>query len=505
MPELGEQMYCSEQICIPPAFPYLLRQFAKAAIRTQPSDLLRWSTAYFRCLSLNIPPPVKPRLEYPIPRDYCGVTPGWLKALMYQLQNNLTISFKILWDRWTGACLEHSTLIQILCLGGFTDPEAIPWFRFIGLCAAHLTDDLTHTMILICEIMTEEPDGGSAMVPLETFTDLYKFLAAIDASKPQVLKNYYFTDALLTLWKEAAEKEEGQGREVKEESISEEESVKTEICEETEEEVLQKTDSKEVISCPSIAGDDDFSMNYHVDVGSKEASEEGEQEGMTDLGEAPEETKANAEEEAPGEEEEEIKEEQEGEEEEEKEAAHPDEEEGKPDAVEEEFEKTKVEALPAGEKAAGSVNTVQEQPKVMPQDVVEDDRTLKEDLARLQILQTEMAGESDTEIEEFKCRLIDEMPLTKSQEEAVLHFKDDQTKSLSESVDLKSEVVEEEEEDKSEEVTVNAVVGIGPVVPEELVNAVCKYMKRVASLQHGMIMPRNIRHYNCPPLEVLEY
>ncbi|XP_018565389.1 involucrin-like isoform X2 [Anoplophora glabripennis] len=454
MPELGEQMYCSEQICIPPAFPYLLRQFAKAAIRTQPSDLLRWSTAYFRCLSLNIPPPVKPRLEYPIPRDYCGVTPGWLKALMYQLQNNLTISFKILWDRWTGACLEHSTLIQILCLGGFTDPEAIPWFRFIGLCAAHLTDDLTHTMILICEIMTEEPDGGSAMVPLETFTDLYKFLAAIDASKPQVLKNYYFTDALLTLWKEAAEKEEGQGREVKEESISEEER---------------------------------------------------EQEGMTDLGEAPEETKANAEEEAPGEEEEEIKEEQEGEEEEEKEAAHPDEEEGKPDAVEEEFEKTKVEALPAGEKAAGSVNTVQEQPKVMPQDVVEDDRTLKEDLARLQILQTEMAGESDTEIEEFKCRLIDEMPLTKSQEEAVLHFKDDQTKSLSESVDLKSEVVEEEEEDKSEEVTVNAVVGIGPVVPEELVNAVCKYMKRVASLQHGMIMPRNIRHYNCPPLEVLEY
>nr|CAH7757488.1 unnamed protein product [Callosobruchus chinensis]CAH7768461.1 unnamed protein product [Callosobruchus chinensis] len=23
-------------------------------------------------------------------------------------------------DRWTGACLEHKTLIQILCLGGFT-------------------------------------------------------------------------------------------------------------------------------------------------------------------------------------------------------------------------------------------------------------------------------------------------------------------------------------------------------------------------------------------------
>lgn len=41
MPELTEDMYCSQQINIPPTFPYLLRQYAKAAIRTQPSDLLR--------------------------------------------------------------------------------------------------------------------------------------------------------------------------------------------------------------------------------------------------------------------------------------------------------------------------------------------------------------------------------------------------------------------------------------------------------------------------------
>lgn len=41
MPELPDQMYCSEQITIPPPFPYLLRQYAKAAIRTQPTDLLK--------------------------------------------------------------------------------------------------------------------------------------------------------------------------------------------------------------------------------------------------------------------------------------------------------------------------------------------------------------------------------------------------------------------------------------------------------------------------------
>lgn len=105
--------------------------------------MCRWSTAYFRCLSLNIPPPVKPRLEYPVPRDYYGLTPGWLKALLYQLENNKTVSFKVLWDRWTGACLEHQTLIKILCLGAFDDPYAIPWLKFVAICAAHLTDVCT--------------------------------------------------------------------------------------------------------------------------------------------------------------------------------------------------------------------------------------------------------------------------------------------------------------------------------------------------------------------------
>lgn len=78
-------------------------------------------------------------------------------------------------------------------------------------------------MILICEIMTEEAEGGSAMIPLDTFVNLYTFLAAIDASKAQVLKNNYFTDALLSLWKKTPEEEEGQGKEVKEESVFEEE------------------------------------------------------------------------------------------------------------------------------------------------------------------------------------------------------------------------------------------------------------------------------------------
>jgi hypothetical protein len=41
-----EPYYTSEQIHIPPEFPDVLLQFSKAAIRTQPTDVLAWSAAY---------------------------------------------------------------------------------------------------------------------------------------------------------------------------------------------------------------------------------------------------------------------------------------------------------------------------------------------------------------------------------------------------------------------------------------------------------------------------
>lgn len=56
-----------------------------------------------------------------------------------------------------------------------------------------------------------------------------------------------------------------------------------------------------------------------------------------------------------------------------------------------------------------------------------------------------------------------------------------------------------------EEVYVGAIPGIGPIVPDDLIEAVHKYMKTVSTVQHGMVMPRNIRHYNCPPLEIVEF
>ncbi|XP_074040154.1 uncharacterized protein [Leptinotarsa decemlineata] len=519
MPELTDQMYCSEQISIPPTFPYLLRQYAKAAIRSQPIDLLQWSTAYFRCLSLNIPPPVKPRLEYPIPRDHCGITPGWLKALLYQLQNNQTISFRILWDRWTGACLSHNTLIAILCIGGFDNPDAIPWLRFIGLCAAHLSDDLTNTMKLICEIMTEEPEGGSAMIPLETFIDLYQFIARIDGSKPVKLKNTHFSDSLLSLWREKTEKDE-QPKEIKEESVFEEESLVSQPLEASESEESVKHYTKEEISCPSLVGDDDYSVDYYI----PEAGEEEEEEAVAPSdGFTGEPLDLYA---LHGEDDYEVA----GEREkydltsENSETRHiaPEEGEKEDGGIEEhlegELEKHVEEGKHIEEKeSAGdhtieptayeSVDTIQEIPRKIEPDDFEDEKTLLEDLQRLKALQQEIAGETDEEVEKYKCKLIEEMPLTESQQEAIKEFQEVEVEKEPEE-SVKAEESEEDDKEKKhvpDEVYVDTIPGIGPVVPENLIEAVCGYMKSVSVIQHGMVMPRNIRHYNCPPLELLEY
>ncbi|CAG9772322.1 unnamed protein product [Ceutorhynchus assimilis] len=538
MSTLPEDMYCSEQICIPPSFPYLLRQYAKAAIRTQPTDILRWSTAYFRCLSLNLPPPVKPRLEYPIPRDFRGVTPGWLKALYYQLQNNQTISFKILWDRWMGACLHHNTLIQLLCLGGFDDPLAIQWLRFIAICAGTLTDDLTQTMILICEILTEEPEGGSAMIPLETFLDLYQFLAKIDASQDQNLRNYYFRDSLLSLWREKIEKKESK-EEIEDEVLQEDvRSLATKSSS-----VIMDTGEKldeieRVVSCPSLPQDDQYSIDHLI---IEEPEDVEEEEKVTEIIDTAPETSTF-------EESEEVREYQEpredmpemnmylliffhfiyslindyifSPEQEEPEDIYIKAEDlesftGEPDIADVAVEK---EGIVPVSPSLDAKEPTQMATQVRNLDLVfEDEKTLKEDLERLRAMQQELAGETDEELEKFKCRLIEEMPLAESQEEGIKHFSmgealllepsgEEKLKIATEITAPGSETLVDGEaalEQQYDDVFVEAVPGIGGTVPDKLIGVVVQYMTNCAKNQRGMIMPRNIRHYSCPPLEVV--
>lgn len=72
------------EIAVPARLPMILKQFCKAAIRTQPYDLLKWSGSYFRALADGEEPPVKSRLEYPPPSTASGLTLGFLRVLLRQ-------------------------------------------------------------------------------------------------------------------------------------------------------------------------------------------------------------------------------------------------------------------------------------------------------------------------------------------------------------------------------------------------------------------------------------
>lgn len=80
----------TSSISVPPKLPVILKQFCKAAIRTQPYDLLKWSTAYFSALAEGSEPPSKTRLEYPLETAANGscLTFGLLKVLLRQLGGN---------------------------------------------------------------------------------------------------------------------------------------------------------------------------------------------------------------------------------------------------------------------------------------------------------------------------------------------------------------------------------------------------------------------------------
>uniref|UniRef100_A0A1B6LL31 RIIa domain-containing protein n=1 Tax=Graphocephala atropunctata TaxID=36148 RepID=A0A1B6LL31_9HEMI len=183
MPDLLEHMYCSQQINIPPNLPFILKQYAKAAIRTQPYDLLYWSAAYFRAKANNSPPPVKERLEYPPVDTPSRLSPGFLKVLHKQLGENEFVPEEVLLEKWLGVCLVQDALESMLRVGSIQDK--VPWLKFVAIAAGHLCANLSKTMVMVCEVLTEEPDGGSAMVPVDVFVDLYQYLARLDCGPPK--------------------------------------------------------------------------------------------------------------------------------------------------------------------------------------------------------------------------------------------------------------------------------------------------------------------------------
>uniref|UniRef100_A0A8C1VKW8 Ropporin-1-like protein n=2 Tax=Cyprinus carpio TaxID=7962 RepID=A0A8C1VKW8_CYPCA len=180
-----ETMYCAQQINIPPELPDILKQFTKAAIKTQPHDVLQWAADYFSALSKGQDLPVKERLEMPVAtqKTDTGLTPGLLKILHQQFAPKETITKEELLQKWKGLCLPTEQLDTILALGSFS--ENIIWMQFFALGCSALGGTITSALKHACEILTEDPESGAAQIPFDIFQNLYTYLAHLDGEIPK--------------------------------------------------------------------------------------------------------------------------------------------------------------------------------------------------------------------------------------------------------------------------------------------------------------------------------
>ncbi|KAJ7338404.1 hypothetical protein JRQ81_011931 [Phrynocephalus forsythii] len=173
-------MFCAQQIHIPPELPDIMKQFTKAAIRTQPRDVLQWSYGYFSAMSKGEPLPVKERVEMPVAtqKNDTGLTPGLLKILHKQLSEKGTVEMSELQKKWKNLCLPMAQLHNLLRLDNFVD--GVEWMKFFSLGCSALGGSLLSSMKHACEILTNDPEGGAARIPYDTFAYIYSYLSSLD-------------------------------------------------------------------------------------------------------------------------------------------------------------------------------------------------------------------------------------------------------------------------------------------------------------------------------------
>ncbi|TGZ32237.1 Cytochrome P450 9e2 [Temnothorax longispinosus] len=152
--------------------------------RTQPYDLLKWSGSYFRALADGEEPSVKPRLEYPSSSTASGYCCGSLdvrewppRRQGFDRDYNKTLPVETISRRWDCLCLDRRDLDTILAIGRFRRTCQVK--KFLAIAVGLLGASLTETMIMVCQLFSHEPDGGSAMIPLTLFMEIYEYLAGL--------------------------------------------------------------------------------------------------------------------------------------------------------------------------------------------------------------------------------------------------------------------------------------------------------------------------------------
>ncbi|XP_036883861.1 ropporin-1 [Sturnira hondurensis] len=167
-----------KQICIPPELPELLKQFTKAALRTQPQDLIQWAAEYFGALTRGDIPPVRDGSQ-PVASSNCAeLTPELLKILHSRVAGRLIIHVSELGQMWKVLSLPPELLNSVINVGRFT--EEIEWLKFLALACSALGVTISKTLKIACEVLSSDHGSGPARIPFSTFQFLYTYIAEVD-------------------------------------------------------------------------------------------------------------------------------------------------------------------------------------------------------------------------------------------------------------------------------------------------------------------------------------
>lgn len=158
-------------IAVPPELPEILKRYTKAAIKTQPADVLAWSAAYFRAMANGEQPPVREDNEN------IRLTPGILRILNRQLGPKVLTPVASIETKWNSLALSHGQFEQLVKIGRFDGN--IQWLHFFALGCSSLAENMLETMKLVCELLSANDDGS---IPLELFYEIYEYLAKVDGT-----------------------------------------------------------------------------------------------------------------------------------------------------------------------------------------------------------------------------------------------------------------------------------------------------------------------------------
>ncbi|KAG7158682.1 ropporin-1-like protein [Homarus americanus] len=156
---------------VPAQLPRILKDYTKAAIRTQPKDLLIWSAAYFRSMSNGTSPPVKDRLEFPIPESESGISPGVLRVLNHQLSSEDSVTWENLQEVCEAMGVAEETAQDAWQRAGGGDGGTVEWDHILSHIAALSTHSLVEALQLVMITVTDDP--VSQKVLCNTLVDHY--------------------------------------------------------------------------------------------------------------------------------------------------------------------------------------------------------------------------------------------------------------------------------------------------------------------------------------------